>query len=183
MFKQECERNGIKYILRKDRRARKLRLTLSQDGQCRVTLPFFVSYAQGHLFVMQQSEWIAQKKVLLSTRKKSLIGVGGIREYHALRQRAQALIEHRLRHFQPLYKVRWGEVRIRNQKTRWGSCTKQGNLSFNYRLLLLPEHLRDYVIVHELCHLIEHNHSARFWNLVAETLPNFQSLRQELAIL
>ncbi|QQR50316.1 M48 family metallopeptidase [Candidatus Nomurabacteria bacterium] len=76
------------------------------------------------------------------------------------------------------YKV--GRVSIRNTKSRWGSCSKQGNLNFNYKILFLPPHIADYIIVHELCHIKEFNHSANFWNLVAELVPNHSAIRKEL---
>ncbi len=69
---------------------------------------------------------------------------------------------------------------IKNHKTRWGSCSELGNLNFNYKLIFLPDAIVDYIVVHEICHLIEFNHSQDFWRLVARTIPNFRELRHEL---
>ncbi len=80
----------------------------------------------------------------------------------------------------PALGVAYGRVAIRAQKSCWGSCSRAGNLNFNYKLQFLPPRLQDYVIVHELAHLREHNHSARFWAAVAGVLPNWRSLRREL---
>lgn len=73
-----------------------------------------------------------------------------------------------------------GRIAIRNTRSRWGSCSSKGNLNFSYRLSLLPAHLSDYVIIHEVCHLREFNHSSRFWDLVALTAPDFDKHREEL---
>jgi predicted metal-dependent hydrolase len=74
----------------------------------------------------------------------------------------------------------YSKVRVKRQKTRWGSCSSNGNLNFNFKLLKLRKELIDYVIVHELCHLKEMNHSPRFWSLVEEIIPNYKELRKEL---
>ena len=100
--------------------------------------------------------------------------------YDTHKEAARALVHARLSAFNDLYGFTYGRVSIKNQKTMWGSCSKQGNLNFNYRLVLLPPELADYVIVHELCHLQELNHSRRFWDLVAQTLPQYPRLRMEL---
>ena len=73
-----------------------------------------------------------------------------------------------------------GRISIRGQKTRWGSCSKTGNLSFNYNLLKFRKEVVDYVIIHELCHLKQMNHSEKFWKLVAGFSPNYKKLRKEL---
>jgi len=88
-------------------------------------------------------------------------------------------VRSRLLHFNEFYKFKINKVSIKNQKTRWGSCSKRGNLNFNYRVALLPPHLADYVIVHELCHLGEFNHSPNFWKLVAKTIPNYKAIKRE----
>jgi len=84
------------------------------------------------------------------------------------------LVMSRLEYFNQYYNFTYNRVAIRNQKRCWGSCTSLKNLNFSYRLLFLPPELCDYVIVHELCHLAELNHSANFWALVAKTIPDYQ---------
>ena len=105
------------------------------------------------------------------------------------KEAARTIINERLEYFRaeymrldPVYDgaLRYGRVTIRNQRSRWGSCSANRNLNFNYRLALLAPELRDYVIVHELCHLIEPNHSKSFWDQVARTTPNHKTLRKEL---
>ncbi|MDD5318836.1 MAG: M48 family metallopeptidase [Candidatus Pacebacteria bacterium] len=96
---------------------------------------------------------------------------------------ARLLVHTRLVYFNQFYNFKYGTVRIKAQTTRWGSCSSKGNLNFNYRIVLLPAHLADYIVVHELCHLGQFNHSQKFWDLVANTLPNFKLLRNELKML
>ena len=78
--------------------------------------------------------------------------------------------------------VRYGRITIRNQKTRWGSCSSAGNLNFNCLLMLCPEEVRGYIIVHELCHRLEMNHSPRFWTEVAKQLPDYRQQQKWLRI-
>ena len=100
-------------------------------------------------------------------------------QYIAHKKVALALAKSRLEYFNQFYHFKISRVSIKNQKTRWGSCSKKGNLNFNYRIALLPASLADYVIVHELCHLGEFNHSKNFWNLVEKTIPNHAVIRKE----
>ena len=101
-------------------------------------------------------------------------------QYLKHKQSALDIVKTRLEYFNKYYGYNWGRVVIRNQKTRWGSCSKKGNLNFNYKIIFLPQVIADYIIVHELCHLKEFNHSSRFWKLVAETIPDYQELRKKL---
>ena len=93
---------------------------------------------------------------------------------------ARGLVNARIEHWNAYYGFPVGRVSIRDQKTRWGSCSKKGNLNFNYRVAHLPPVLVDYIVVHELCHLREFNHSKQFWALVRETVPDYVARRQAL---
>lgn len=107
---------------------------------------------------------------------------GSKSEYLKYKNQALELVRNKLEHFNKFYNFKYNRVTVRNQSTRWGSCSKGGNLNFNYKLALLPENLVDYVVVHELCHLGEFNHSKNFWGLVARMVPDFKERRQELRI-
>ena len=76
--------------------------------------------------------------------------------------------------------VQYGRITIRNQKTRWGSCSSKGNLNFNCLLMLAPDEVVDYVVIHELCHLIEMNHSKAFWKQVEQMMPDYKKHRKWL---
>ena len=84
------------------------------------------------------------------------------------------------RYYSGKMQVEYGRITIRNQKTRWGSCSSKGNLNFNYRLFYLPEELLDYVVIHELAHRRYMNHSMQFWQEVAAYCPNYDRYRKKL---
>jgi hypothetical protein len=79
-----------------------------------------------------------------------------------------------------VYGVSLKKISIRAQKSRWGSCSHGGNLSFNYKIAALPPHIAEYIIVHEVCHLLELNHAARFWGHVERAVPHHKAVRKEL---
>lgn len=118
-------------------------------------------------------------------RVRRVVSKSSRKNYLEHKEQARNLVTERLEHFKKIYVAssfvfKVGRVSIRNQKTRWGSCSKKGNLNFNYRIALLPEALADYIIVHELCHIGEFNHSRDFWNLVSVACPNYIEIRKEL---
>lgn len=102
------------------------------------------------------------------------------KHYLAHKEAARALVLERLAHYNQFYRLSWKRVAIRNTRRSWGSCSSLGNLNFSYKILFLPSHLQDYIIVHELCHLAELNHGAQFWQLVAHCAPAYQQHAQEL---
>jgi predicted metal-dependent hydrolase len=93
--------------------------------------------------------------------------------YELHKETARTIVHERIAYWCTVLPVTPNRIAIKDQSTRWGSCSTKGNLNFNYRLALIPIELVDYVVVHELCHLIEFNHSPRFWERVAEHLPDY----------
>ncbi len=100
--------------------------------------------------------------------------------YVTHKESARKVILAKLEHWNQFYNLTYNRVSIRNTKTCWGSCTSLKNLNFSYKVLFLPEHLQDYIIVHELCHLSELNHGPQFWELVALHIPDHAQRRSEL---
>jgi predicted metal-dependent hydrolase len=90
------------------------------------------------------------------------------------RNAARIQIESRVTHYHPITGGNYTSVTIRDQKSRWGSCSSRGTLSFNYRLIFAPPVVLDYVVVHELCHLTQMNHSRDFWDMVASVMPDYK---------
>lgn len=102
--------------------------------------------------------------------------------YETHKETARALVHERIAHWAPLIGVLPKRIAIRDQRSRWGSCSTKGNLNFNYRLVHIHADLVDYVVVHELCHLLEFNHSTRFWAHVARILPDYALRKSTLAL-
>lgn len=98
----------------------------------------------------------------------------------ALAEEALKVIPERVEYFAKVIGVTYGKITIRNQKTRWGSCSSKGNLNFNCLLMLAPPEVLDYVVVHELCHRKQMNHSKAFWLEVEKVLPNYKEVRKWL---
>lgn len=101
-------------------------------------------------------------------------------EFLRLKDQVLSEVKGRIVYFNSFFGFNFNRVTIRNTKTRWGSCSKKGNLNFNYKIYYLESRLRDYIIVHELCHLKELNHSQGFWRLVEKIFPDYKNLRREL---
>ncbi len=101
-------------------------------------------------------------------------------EEKRLRVLAKQIVIEKVGRFNAYYGFEYGKIFIKNQQTRWGSCSSRKNLNFNYRIAILPEELQDYLIVHELCHLKEMNHAKSFWDLVGEQIPNYKILSKQL---
>lgn len=100
--------------------------------------------------------------------------------YLRWKERARVYIYQRVNFFNRKYRFSFNRIAIRNQRSLWGSCSSKRNLNFNYRLLFLPQQISDYIIVHELCHLQELNHSSKFWELVAQAIPEYKERKKRL---
>ncbi len=102
------------------------------------------------------------------------------REYLENKEQARELITAEVERMNLPYGFMYGKIAIRNQKTRWGSCSKKRNLNFNYKLIHVSKEEMEYVIVHELCHVAEFNHGKHFWELVARTIPEYKAIRSNM---
>jgi predicted metal-dependent hydrolase len=141
-----------------------------------VRAPMRMSNREIEEFVQQNMDWIQKnlKKVAENQKEEEEIVPMTEAEVRELAERATQLIPERVKHFAPLVGVTYGRITIRNQKSRWGSCSAKGNLNFNVGLLLAPPEVLDYVVVHELCHRKEMNHSPKFWAEVSKLIPDYK---------
>ena len=156
--------------------AKKLTLRVNKLGQIKLTIPRFTSRLVYKKFVRENLSWIDDQLQNRAAVSKEDAHTDYLRHKHS----ALALVKNRLDYFNEHYKFSYNRISVKNQSTRWGSCSAKKNLNFNYRIIHLPETLADYIVVHELCHLKELNHSKEFWDLVSDTLPNHRSLRKQL---
>lgn len=168
------------YKLRRSLRSSRLRLVISADGTLSVSAPFFVTIGFIERFLRDRADWIKAKLRLFESQPKRFIQRGGRHEYLKHKEMARSLAVSRLEYWNQFYGFSYHRISIRNQKTRWGSCSKRGNLSFNYRIALLPVDLADYVILHELCHLQAFDHSDRFWKLMERAMPDYAKRRSQI---
>lgn len=145
-----------------------------------VTAPKRVSQVEIERVVQMRSAWILEVLEKMKKQPRPYSWLGTLAELKKYKSSALRLAQDRLSHFNKLYNFKIGDISIRNQRTRWGSCSTTGRICFSYKICLLPPHLADYIIVHELCHLGEMNHSPRFWALVAKALPEYGQLKREL---
>jgi len=114
-------------------------------------------------------------------KKKRRVQASSVtKHYTEHKEAARTLIVARLVHYNVHYNLQWKRVAIRNQRRCWGSCSSLKNLNFSYKILFLPPHLQDYIVVHELCHLQELHHKKSFWDLVAETVPEWEQCVKDL---
>lgn len=151
-----------------------------RNGKVIVRAPLRMSKVEIERFVASKTDWI--NKHLEASKQRQSVPVQPFTtvEIQQLADAALLDIPQRVRKYAAIIGVTVGRITIRNQKTRWGSCSSKGNLNFNCLLMLCPEDVRDYVVVHELCHRKELNHSPCFWNEVARVMPDYAVRRKWL---
>lgn len=169
----------INYTLRVSIKARRVRMTITAQGVTLV-VPKHVSVTRAEAFMKEKASWLRKHIHAQKMRSKPKPSFDQIGSYDDYKDAAYQYISDKVKHYGTFYCVTYESIRIKNQKTLWGSCSRKGNLNFNYRIMLLPEILREYIVVHEVCHLLEFNHSQKFWNLVALQIPNYRTCVQEL---
>jgi predicted metal-dependent hydrolase len=161
-------------------RARRYVIHVRVDGTVRVTIPRGGSKREARAFVEQQQQWIDRRRqqvALENARPRETISPDVEREW---RTRATRELPARLLELAAAHGLRVDRVSVRNQRWRWGSCSRSGHICLNWRLVRMPPPIRDYVMLHELMHLKRMDHSPRFWKLVAQACPDYQAARKWL---
>lgn len=168
---------GVKF--RKSARARHVRITITRDGACVVTVPKRLPTVFAERFVVEKQTWIIAKQQEMRRRREGSVRVDAP-PFAEVKSEVLRFTTQEVARVNKEYGFSYAKITVRDQKTRWGSCSSRGTLSFNYRIMYLPPHLATYLVAHELCHLRERNHGARFWELVARVCPEYKQCRTEL---
>lgn len=155
-------------------------LQIKGDGRIIVRAPLRMAAKDIQRFVDSKATWIEKHLAIIKQRQQPVASAFTLEQLQQLADAAKSDLPQRVARFAALVGVTYGRITIRAQKSRWGSCSGKGNLNFNCLLMLCPEEVRDYVVVHELCHRKELNHSPRFWAEVEKVLPGYMVHRKWL---
>ena len=183
----KLEDAGREMLITVKRSSRKtLGLEVRENGEIFARIPEKLSDRSLKSFIEKERDWIIKKSELVKWERehRQTTNATPVQELTSeeIENISQKIVD-RVRFYQKKMGVTVGRVAIRNQKTRWGSCSSAGNLNFNWKLVLMPPELLDYVVVHELAHRKEMNHSPRFWAIVEKELPDYCNRREKLKIL
>jgi len=163
---------------------RSVGITIKSGGEIIIRAPRFMPNTLIMSYVQEKTSWIlktyekqSKNKPVPISEEKSLHTLSLEKRY---REAAKDYIPKRVEYYHQFTGGNYQKITIRDQKTRWGSCSSNGTLSFSFRLMLAPPRVLDYVVVHELCHLTHMNHSKEFWNMVENILPDYKEHRKWL---
>jgi len=163
-------------LIRSQRKTISIQITPA--GDVLVRCPKRCAKGEVDFFVRSKRSWIEKHLTAMAQRPPPpVLTQPEIRE---LADRALEILPQKVRHFAEILGVSYGRITIRSQRTRWGSCSAKGNLNFNCLLMLCPEAVQDYVVIHELCHRKEMNHSDVFWAEVERFCPDYRVHRKWL---
>lgn len=167
---------GLSVLLVRSSR-KTLAVQIRADGTVIARAPLRMPKDRILCFLSEKASWIRMQQGRMQEREKmrqqARIHLDAAQEKE-LRERAKSVLAQRTAYFARQIGVTYGKITVRDQKTRWGSCSQTGNLNFNFRLILAPLEVLDYVVVHELCHRRQMNHSTQFWQEVAQVLPDYR---------
>lgn len=167
-------------IIYSDRKS--LAIQITAQATVRIRAPRNCPYSVIERFLTQKQNWILKhldsaSRQLAQASEKPPLSEEDRKRYIAL---ARDIFTRKTEYYARIMGVTYGRISIREQKTRWGSCSSAGNLNYNWRLIFAPEEVVDYIVVHELAHRLEMNHSKAFYNIVKSVLPDYQSAQQWL---
>lgn len=157
-------------------------IQIKPDGTVVLRAPYGVPKRELNRILEEKSAWIEAhlQEIKEQEAEQKALPKFSKQEIKELANKALAYIPERVKYYAPIVGVNYTRITIRNQKTRWGSCSSKGGLNFNCLLMLTPPEVIDYVVVHELCHRKEMNHSKAFWAEVEKVLPDYKSAKRWL---
>ena len=153
-----------------------------QDGSVLVRAPRNCPQSRIDTFLKEKQAWVLAKVEEQKEKEADSMKIQPLSEaeQRLYRDKAREIFEQKVSYYAQMMGVSYGRIAIRDQKTRWGSCSGEGNLNFNWRLIFAPAGVLDYVVVHELAHRKEMNHSPRFWKVVEDTMPEYRKYQKWL---
>lgn len=153
-----------------------------QDGSVLVRTPRNCPQSRIDTFLKEKQAWVLAKVEEQKEKEADSMKIQPLSEaeQRLYRDKAREIFEQKVSYYAQMMGVSYGRIAIRDQKTRWGSCSGEGNLNFNWRLIFAPAGVLDYVVVHELAHRKEMNHSPRFWRVVEDTMPEYRKYQKWL---
>ena len=157
-------------------RRKTIAIQIDRNGQVILRTPYGITKRQAEKFLDEKKDWILKNIRQVENRKTDQIMISEEQRREGI-ERAKRIFPERTAYFALRMGVDYGRITIREQKTRWGSCSSKGNLNFNWKLILAPPEVLDYVVVHELCHLKEMNHSKAFWDEVGKVMPEYETYK------
>ena len=171
----------MEYIVIRARR-KTLSMQVKEDGRVEIRAPLRTSDAEIRRFLESHRRWLEKHLQKVQALQQAKAGVRKLTaaETAELKKKAKRVLPERVAYWAPLIGVKPGRIAVRCQKTRWGSCSTKGNLNFNCLLMLAPDEVIDYIVVHELCHLKHMNHSKRFYAEIEKVLPDYRQHQQWL---
>jgi predicted metal-dependent hydrolase len=166
--------SSVPFYFVRHRRAKRYVLRVENDGRVRITIPRGGSRREATAFGLRHLTWITSERARIQDSPFNLL------ERLTLRERAAVELPARLHQLAARHGLEVSRVSVRDQRARWGSCGRDGHICLNWRLVLMPSWVRDYVLIHELMHLQRMDHSRLYWKLVANAYPDYEAARRWL---
>ena len=176
------ENNFVKYSVIRSRR-KTIAVEINSDGTVIVRAPLNITDAYIEEFVKERKTWIEEhlEKVIEKNKRLGDVKKLSVQEVERLKKLAKSVIPTKVAYYSRLLGIKYNNITIRAQKSRWGSCSSKKNLNFNCLLMLTPDKVTDYVVIHELCHIKQMNHSGKFWDLVELAMPDYKIYKKWLS--
>ena len=175
------EDKKIDFILNKSKKAKNIKIEIKKTGNIFLIAPKLIPNFLAVQFLKTKIDWVLEKqREVLEKRENQKVPELSQKDFLQYKKESLEKIKERVEYFAEKGDFTYGKITIKNNKSNWGSCSSKGNLNFNYRLIFLDPEELDYIIIHELSHLKEMNHSKNFWTEVEKLCPKYKEIRKRI---